>query len=103
VPGGRVEPGESLQEAARREVREETGLDVAVGRELGVVDREYVDAAGRARVLEIHDFDATVVGGELTAGDDAVEVRWMSLRDLEAAPLTPDLIEILASFGVVLG
>ncbi len=101
LPGGRAEPGEALQETARREVAEETGLDVAIGPELGIAEMRYVDAAGDARVLQIHDFEATVVGGRLAAGDDAVDVGWMSHSQLSELELTPDLLAILESFGVV--
>jgi 8-oxo-dGTP diphosphatase len=102
LPGGRVEPGELPADAAAREVAEETGLQVAIGTLLGVVDREYVDADGRSVTLEIHDYAARVVGGELSAGDDAVDVRWMSAAELAAAPLAPRLMEALADFGVQL-
>lgn len=102
LPGGRVEAGELPAEAAAREVAEETGLQVEIGTLLGVVHREYVDGDGRHVTLEIHDYAARVVGGELTAGDDALEVRWMSAADMSAAPLTPRLLEALADFGVEL-
>jgi len=100
LPGGRVEPGELPAAAAAREVAEETGLRVAIGTLLGVVQREYVDAEGGPVILEIHDYAARVVGGDLSAGDDALEVRWMSAADLSAAPLTPQLLEALEEFGV---
>lgn len=102
VPGGRVEPGETLQSAARRETREETGLKVAVGAELGVVHQRYIDSRGHERVLKIHDFTASVTGGTLTAGDDAEDARWMSLAELEAVELTPGLLMTLARFSVSL-
>lgn len=102
IPGGRVEPGEQPEDAAAREVLEETGLQVVVGSRLGVVPREYVDASGQRVTLEIHDFAAEAVGGELIAGDDALEVRWMSRAELAEAELTPALMEALAEFGVEL-
>lgn len=102
LPGGRVESDELPADAAAREVAEETGLQVTIGTLLGVVHRDYVDAAGRDVTLEIHDYAARVVGGELAAGDDALDARWMSAAELRAAPLTPRLLEALADFGVTL-
>lgn len=102
VPGGRVEPGEALDAAARREVFEETGLHVAIGAQLGVVHQRYVDGAGHERVLQIHDFAATVTAGTLTAGDDALDARWLSLAELHATELTPGLLQALADFSVEL-
>lgn len=102
VPGGRVDPGENLASAARREVLEETGLHIEVGNYLGMTTQPYVDAGRAQRVLEIHDFAATVTGGTLTAGDDAADARWLSLAELTARELTPDLLAIISGFGVVL-
>ena len=86
VPGGRVEPGESPEQAAAREVLEETGLRVEVGRLLGSVQiGDYL----------VHDFAAQVVGGSLRAGDDASDVRWCSIEEAELLPLTPGLLDEL--------
>jgi acetyl-CoA carboxylase carboxyl transferase subunit beta len=102
VPGGRVEKGEPLAEAARREVFEETGLTVEIGAELGVVQQQYVDASGERAVLEIHDFAAVITGGELAAADDAVDVRWHSRSEAAARQLTPGLLEFLDDYAVPL-
>jgi mutator protein MutT len=92
VPGGRIEPGESPAEAAVREVREETGLEVAVDRLLATVQiGAYV----------VHDFAAHVVGGTLAAGDDAAEVRWCDVDELSLLPLTPGLLDELRGMGVL--
>lgn len=98
VPGGHVEPGETLREAVLREVREETGLEVEVSDELGSVRLP----SGAGAVFDVHDFAATVVGGEARAADDADDVGWFSADDLVGMPLTTDLLAILAEYGVEL-
>jgi ADP-ribose pyrophosphatase YjhB (NUDIX family) len=90
IPGGRVEPGESDVTAVRRELREETGLDVAVGALAGVALRPP---------YEIYDYLATVVGGELRAGDDAADAGWF--EPVAFPPLIEGLRETLADWGIV--
>jgi 8-oxo-dGTP diphosphatase len=97
IPGGRVEPGETLAAAARREVREETGLDVDVQEILGHVDIPHGDL-----VYVVADFAATVSGNvpPLAAGDDASEARWVTAGELRDLCTTPQLIPTLARWGV---
>ena len=97
VPGGRVEPGESDEQAVRREALEETGLHVEVGPLVGRVERPGLAGA----VYAIADYACRVVGGTLTAGDDAAEVRWVSAADLRALATTEGLVEVLAGWGVI--
>lgn len=98
IPGGRVEPGESLEEAAAREAFEETGLSVTIGPELW----SLTVPTGDGRVFEIHDFSATVVGDtELRAGDDADDARWVGPAELDLLPLTDGLAGYLTRAGVV--
>lgn len=84
VPGGTVELGETLREAAAREVKEETGLDVDVGPLVEVVERVLHDDDGRIRYhYVILDFAARYIAGELAAASDALEARWVPLDELE--------------------
>jgi acetyl-CoA carboxylase carboxyl transferase subunit beta len=97
LPGGRVEPGETPAQAAAREVAEETGLVVAVGREWLVLERP----AGPGAVFEIHDFVAEPVGGGLRAGDDAADVGWFTAGEIARLPLTSGLLTHLQAAGFV--
>ncbi|GAA2420210.1 hypothetical protein GCM10010191_34300 [Actinomadura vinacea] len=97
MPGGRVEPGEDDPAAVVREMREETGLEVAVGRLVGTVERPGPGGV----VYEIHDYEVTVRGGELRAGDDAAEARWLTPGELRALPTAPGLLDALAGWDLL--
>ena len=94
IPGGRVEPGETDPEALVREMAEETGLVVEIGRLVGRV---------RRGPYAIADYRCTVVGGELRAGDDATDARWCDADDLAALPLVDELVETLTAWGALPG
>jgi 8-oxo-dGTP diphosphatase len=100
IPGGRVEFGEALKEAVAREVREETGLEVRVGRFLGWAERMGDDPAPYHYV--ILDFAAEPVDAAATprSGDDADDVAWVGTKALETYPLVAGLAEFLRRAGV---
>jgi len=97
LPGGRLELGETVEQAIVREVREETSLNVEPLEFLGVYDLIDRDAAGAVRYhYVLVDWICTVSGGELRAGDDATEVCWARRSDLQQyalAGFTFDAIE----------
>jgi ADP-ribose pyrophosphatase YjhB (NUDIX family) len=101
VPGGRIEPGETDEQAVVREVLEETSLAVACGPLLGAVERSGL----RGAVIDIRDYEAFVTGGELVAGDDATDARWVTPDQAAAmeatGQLTPRLLEALRSWQVL--
>jgi ADP-ribose pyrophosphatase YjhB (NUDIX family) len=96
IPGGALEVGELVRDAAVREAREETGLIVEAGELLGVYDRVLRDAAGRVQYhYVLVDFLCRPVGGELLAASDAAEVRWFTQDQLPALELADDTLEVI--------
>jgi len=97
VPGGRCLPGESTEVACVRELAEETGLAVRVDRLAGRVLR----AAPGGHRFVIDDYLCTVLGGELRAGDDAIEAGWFDRASFDRLPLVPELAATLAGWGLL--
>ena len=101
VPGGKPEYGESLHDAARREVLEETGMEVRVGPPIWAGDSIGPGSPPQWH-FAIVDFLGEAVGGSLVAGDDAAEARWVRLRHARRLPLTPTmpaLLDVLEARG----
>ncbi len=96
IPGGVLEVGELVREAAIREAREETGLTVEPGELLGVYDRILRDADKRVQYhYVLIDFLCRRVAGDLAAASDAAEVRWFTREELPALKLAEDTLDVI--------
>jgi ADP-ribose pyrophosphatase YjhB (NUDIX family) len=90
LPGGAIDPGESVTEGCEREIREETGLRIRVKKLTGVYSNpnqviEYADG-NRFQIVALN-FEADVVGGEFKINDEVTEMGYFSLADIEQADL----------------
>jgi 8-oxo-dGTP diphosphatase len=97
IPGGLVELGERLEEAARREVEEESGLRVRLLGLCGVIDRVVRDNGGDPVRYHwvIVDYAAVVEGGTLQAGSDAADARWVPLHEVDQWETTPGVVDMI--------
>ena len=96
IPGGVLEVGELMRQAAVREAREETGLIVEPGELLGVYDRIVRDADERVQYhYVLIDFLCRRVAGDLAAASDAAEVRWFGQQELAALNLAEDTLDVI--------
>ncbi len=100
IPGGLIELGEELGEGARRELREETGLEVEPLEVLAVFDRIQRDGKRVRYHFVIVDYLCRLKGGRLAPASDVAEARWVGRRDLARYRLTEKATEvILQAFG----
>ncbi len=96
VPGGALETGESLADAVRREVREETGLEVRPVRVLEIFERIVRDERGAAEYhYVLIDYLCRIAGGELCAGSDASRVAWVRESELKDYQITDGTLAVI--------
>jgi 8-oxo-dGTP diphosphatase len=99
IPKGKVDPGESDEHAAVREVEEETGLTCVLGHEL--VGTDYIDRKGRPK--HVRYWEMTVAGGEFSPSEEVDEVRWLSLAEATAVLTYRHDANVLDSFVAFAG
>jgi ADP-ribose pyrophosphatase len=96
IPGGRVKAGEPLIDAVKREILEETGINVKVGQVVHVFD---LIESNKSKDKLIHyviiDYKAEYISGEIKAGDDALDVRWVSGDEIDQIPINDTSLKLL--------
>lgn len=96
VPGGNIKLGETLQEAAEREILEETGIVIRAGDPIYTFDAVVRDDDGNIQFhYVIVDLTADYVSGSPRPGDDADAVRWLDARVLRTLPVSPPTLKLL--------
>jgi len=96
IPGGSVELGETLQEAAEREILEETGIHIRAGEPVFTFDAIDRDRAGKIRFhYVIVDLAADYIRGDPKAGDDAADARWISAQEINTLQVSAPTLKLL--------
>ena len=90
-PGGKMEPGETPQQALARELKEELAIDVNVGEFLCTVDYDYPTFH-----LTMHCFYCSVIGGELTLLEHEAS-KWLKMTELHSVNWLPADVDVVAA------
>lgn len=103
IPGGLVEVGEKIRDAVKREVEEETGLKVEVGRLIDVLDNIIYDEGGRIKFhYVLVDFEAKPIGDnlELRPSSEVLEARWFTIEEMRNLPITKTTKILFRKMGI---
>jgi mutator protein MutT len=96
IPGGKLEIGETLVNAVRRELAEETGIEVRVGDLIEVFERIFPDDAGQPKYhYVIVDYLCELISGRACAGSDVTDVAWAEEAELPKYSLTPTATRVI--------
>jgi 8-oxo-dGTP diphosphatase len=94
-PGGHVEWGERLADAAIREVREETGVSIDQPARIDTIEFLIPGEAGIGRHIVLLVFEGRYIGGDVVAADDAADARWVPVREIASLDVTREARDII--------
>jgi len=101
-PLGHIEDGETEAVAAVREVKEETGYDIVLGKskkmEINGEDFKSLHKFNQ-NIVELTIFEGEIIGGNLIAGDDMLNAQWFSLKEFSSLPLRGNWLKLFLSFN----
>lgn len=99
IPGGKIHYGETLQEAAEREIMEETGITIQAGEPVFCFDLIQRNESSEVFLhYVVVDVAATYVSGEPTANDDATAVKWFGKHELSSHSINKTTLELLGQY-----